>query len=38
MARKTERGICELYESDPERADWVVFGRRAASRRPTMPG
>jgi DMSO/TMAO reductase YedYZ molybdopterin-dependent catalytic subunit len=33
MARKTERGICELYESDPERADWVVFGRRAESGR-----
>lgn len=26
---KRERGICELYEQDPERADELVFGRRA---------
>ncbi|MBW7850831.1 MAG: sulfite oxidase [Rhodospirillales bacterium] len=26
MARR-ERGICELYQSDPERADRLVFGR-----------
>ncbi len=24
---KKERGICELYQGDPERADWLVFGR-----------
>jgi len=22
------RGLCELYAKDPERADWLVFGRR----------
>jgi DMSO/TMAO reductase YedYZ molybdopterin-dependent catalytic subunit len=27
--RKLERGICELYEDDPEHADYVLFGRRA---------
>lgn len=27
MPRKT-RGLCELYAEDPERADWLVFGRR----------
>ena len=27
MADQTERGICELYEEDPERADYLVFGR-----------
>jgi len=26
---KPERGICELYEDDPERADAIVFGRTA---------
>ena len=26
--RRRERGICELYQEDPERADWLVFGRR----------
>lgn len=25
---KCERGICELYEADPERADAIVFGRK----------
>ena len=30
MAKRIiERGICELYEDDPERADYLVFGRRA---------
>lgn len=24
---KTERGICEMYQDDPERADALVFGR-----------
>lgn len=29
MARtKRERGICELYAEDPEKADYLVFGRR----------
>ena len=31
--KNNERGLCELYESDPERADYVVFGRRAKSDR-----
>ncbi|KPQ07477.1 MAG: sulfoxide reductase catalytic subunit YedY [Rhodobacteraceae bacterium HLUCCA12] len=26
---KQERGIVELYHDDPERADWLVFGRRS---------
>lgn len=26
---KTERGLCELYAEDPERADYLVFGRIA---------
>ena len=26
---KQERGICELYADDPERADLMLFGRRA---------
>lgn len=26
---RRERGIHELYENDPERADWLVFGRRS---------
>lgn len=32
MARigKPERSLSELYRDDPERADWVVFGRRGA--------
>lgn len=25
--KKSERGLCELYQDDPARADWVVFGR-----------
>ena len=32
MAKKSprlERGICELYQEDPERADYLVFGRVA---------
>ncbi len=29
MARKKERGICELYQHDPEEADRLVFGRVA---------
>ena len=28
-----ERGLCELYEEDPERADYLVFGRIAESNR-----
>ena len=28
-----ERGLCELYEEDPERADYLVFGRIAESDR-----
>jgi DMSO/TMAO reductase YedYZ molybdopterin-dependent catalytic subunit len=31
--RKPERGICELYENDPERADWMIFGRKACADR-----
>lgn len=27
-SKKLERGICELYQEDPERADALVFGRR----------
>jgi DMSO/TMAO reductase YedYZ molybdopterin-dependent catalytic subunit len=29
MAGQIERGLRELYAEDPERADWLVFGRRA---------
>ena len=29
MTSKKERGICELYAEDPERADALVFGRVA---------
>ena len=32
MAKKIdrmERGLVELYHDDPERADWLVFGRKA---------
>lgn len=28
-----ERGLCELYEDDPERADYLVFGRRCETNR-----
>lgn len=28
MTNRRERGIHELYEADPERADWLVFGRK----------
>ena len=36
---KTERTLVELYQDDPERADAVVFGRRAeASRRGFLGG
>ena len=27
--RGSERGLRALYAEDPERADWLVFGRRA---------
>jgi DMSO/TMAO reductase YedYZ molybdopterin-dependent catalytic subunit len=34
-----ERGLCELYAEDAERADWLVFGRRAvAGRRGFLKG
>ncbi|NNM74963.1 sulfite oxidase [Enterovirga aerilata] len=33
MAKKLERSLAELYARDPERADAVVFGRRALNRR-----
>ena len=37
--KRKERGICELYEQDPEHADWVVFGRKArANRRGFLKG
>jgi len=29
MTERTERGLCELYEADPERADALVWGRIA---------
>lgn len=36
---KKERGLCELYEDDPERADRLVFGRESgASRRGFLRG
>ena len=36
---RVERGICELYEEDPERADFLIFGRRAhADRRGFLRG
>jgi DMSO/TMAO reductase YedYZ molybdopterin-dependent catalytic subunit len=39
MPGKQERSIEELYENDPERADAVVFGRRAdATRRGFLAG
>lgn len=31
--KKSERGICELYEQDPERADWLIFGRKSCADR-----
>lgn len=33
MTGRKERGIHELYQDDPERADWLVFGRVAHSDR-----
>lgn len=33
MTKRKERGICELYEEDAERADYLVFGRVAESDR-----
>lgn len=39
MTDRKERGIHELYEDDPERADWLVFGRIAeADRRGFLRG
>ncbi len=39
MTKKQERGLCELYQADPERADWQIFGRRAgADRRGFLQG
>ena len=39
MSKKTERGICELYQNDPERADYLLFGRIAnADRRGFLKG
>ena len=38
MTTKRERGLCELYERDPELADWLVFGRRSAGRRGFLQG
>jgi DMSO/TMAO reductase YedYZ molybdopterin-dependent catalytic subunit len=36
---RKERGLCELYQEDPERADWLIFGRRAhADRRGFLQG
>src|ERR687897_885965 len=35
---KTERTLAELYQDDPERADAVVFGRRAEARPRGFPG
>ena len=36
---KQERGICELYQEDPERADALLFGRRThADRRGFLRG
>ena len=37
--KKRERGICELYQEDPERADALVFGRKTGpSRRGFLKG
>lgn len=33
MTKTTERGLCELYNEDPERADALVFGRITGSDR-----
>ena len=33
MSKIQERGICELYQEDPERADALVFGRGAGPNR-----
>lgn len=39
MTKRQERGLCELYQADPKRADWQVFGRRAgADRRGFLQG
>jgi hypothetical protein len=39
MTGRKERGIHELYADDPERADWLVFGRIAeADRRGFLRG
>jgi len=40
MAKRIiEKGLCELYAEDAERADWLVFGRRAgAGRRGFLKG
>ncbi|MGI9499135.1 MAG: sulfite oxidase [Geminicoccaceae bacterium] len=39
MTKRRERGLCELYQNDPEQADWLVFGRRAdAGRRGFLQG
>ena len=39
MSGKRERGIAELYQDDPERADAIVFGRRTdLSRRGFLGG
>lgn len=39
MASKRERGIHELYADDPERADYLLFGRRVhADRRGFLKG
>lgn len=38
MSRK-ERGLCEMYQADPERADRLIFGREAdAGRRGFLKG
>ena len=38
-SEKRERGICELYQEDPERADALVFGRKTGpSRRGFLKG
>lgn len=39
MSRKPERGFIELYRNDPERAEALIFGRRAGpSRRGFLKG
>lgn len=39
MDKTPERGLCELYGQDPERADWLIFGRRSdATRRGFLHG